>query len=91
LPCDHGGQEHDVYHSCRNRRCPQCHHLDTEVWLAERRQELLPAPSCHVVLTLPQALRALVRSNQKDLHDIWLQAAAQALLTLAADPHDGGA
>jgi Putative transposase/Transposase zinc-binding domain len=87
LQCDHCGQEHYVYHSCRNRSCPKCHHLDTEVWLAERRQELLPVPYFHVVLTLPQELRALVRSNQKDLYDILLRAAAQALIKLAADPH----
>jgi hypothetical protein len=86
LQCDHCGQEHYVYHSCRNRSCPKCHRLDTEAWLAERRQELLPTPYFHVVLTLPQELRPLVRSNQKALYDILLRAAAQALITLAADP-----
>jgi hypothetical protein len=89
-PCDHCGQEHDAYHSCRNRSCPKCHRHDTEVWLAERRQELLPVPSFHVVLTLPQELRELVRRHQQDLYDILLRAAAQALIPLAADPHDVG-
>jgi hypothetical protein len=89
-PCDHCGQEHDAYHSCRNRSCPKCHRHDTEVWLAERRQELLPVPYFHVVLTLPQELRELVRRHQKDLYDILLRAAAQALIPLAADPHDVG-
>jgi RNA-directed DNA polymerase len=36
-----------------------------------------------VVLTLPQELRALVRSHQKDLYDILLRAAAQSLMELA--------
>jgi hypothetical protein len=90
LPCDHGGQEHDVYHSCRNRSCPKCHGHETEAWLEERRQELLPVPSFHVVFTLPRELRALVRRHQKDLSDIWLRAAAHALIKLAADPHDVG-
>jgi hypothetical protein len=87
LQCDHCGQEHYAYHSCRNRSCPKCHHHETEAWLAERRQELLPVPYFHVVLPLPQELRELVRRNQKDLYDILLRAAAQALITLAADPH----
>jgi hypothetical protein len=39
-------------------------------------------------LTLPQELRDLVRRNQQDLSDILLRAAAHALITLAADPHD---
>jgi Putative transposase/Transposase zinc-binding domain len=90
LQCAHCGQEHDVYHSCRNRSCPTCHRLDTEAWLEERRRELLPVPSFHVVFTLPQELRELVRRHQKDLYDILLRAAAQALIRLAADPHDVG-
>jgi Transposase zinc-binding domain/Putative transposase len=87
LQCEHCGQEHDVYHSCRNRSRPKCHHRDTEAWLEERRQELLPAPYFHGVFTLLQERRALRRSNQQDLHDILLRAAAQALMKLAADPH----
>jgi Putative transposase/Transposase zinc-binding domain len=87
LQCDHCSQEHYVYHSCRNRSCPKCHRHDTEVWLAERRQELLPVPYFHVVLPLPQELRELVRRHQKDLYDILLRAAAHALIKLAADPH----
>jgi hypothetical protein len=78
LQCEHCGQEHYVYHSCRNRSCPKCHHQDTEVWLEARRQELLPVPYFHLVFTLPQELRELVRRNQKDLYDILLR---------AADPH----
>jgi hypothetical protein len=44
-------------------------------------------PYFHVVLTLPQALHELVRRHQQDLYDMLLRAAAQALLTLAMDPH----
>jgi hypothetical protein len=87
LQCDHCGQEHYVYHSCRNRSCPKCHRLDTEAWLEARRRELLPVPYFHVVLTLPQELQELVRRNQNDLYDILLRAAAHALIKLAADPH----
>jgi Transposase zinc-binding domain/Putative transposase len=89
-PCDHCGQEHYVYHACRNRSCPKGHRLDTEAWLAARRRELLPVPYFHVVLTRPQELRELVRRHQRDLYEIWLRAAAQALITLAADPPDVG-
>ena len=73
LPCDHCGQAHDADHSCRNRSCPKCHQHDTEVWLAARRQELLPVPYVHVVLTLPQELRELVRRHQKDFYDMLLR------------------
>jgi Putative transposase/Transposase zinc-binding domain len=90
LPCERCAQEHDVSHSCRHRRGPTCHHQDTEAWLEARRQERLPVRSFPVVLTLPQALHDLVRRHPQDLDDILLRAAAHALLTLAADPHDVG-
>jgi len=85
--CDHCGREHYVYHSCRNRACPKCHGKDTEVWLAARREELLPVPYFHVIFTLPQPLRDLVRRHQKALYAILMKAAARALIKLTADPH----
>ena len=67
LPCDHCGQEHYyVYHSYRHRSCPTGHGHDTEAWLAAWRQERLPVPYVHVVFTLPQELRQLVRQHQND-------------------------
>jgi hypothetical protein len=87
LQCEHCGQEHYVYHSCRNRSGPTCQHQDTEAWRAIRRRELLPVPYFHVVLTRPQELREVVRRHQRALYDILLRAAAHALITLAADPH----
>jgi Transposase zinc-binding domain/Putative transposase len=86
-PCEHCGQEHYVYHACRHRRCPTCHRPDTEAWLAERRQELLPVTYFHLVFTVPHELGEIIRQHQKDLYDILIRAAAQALLKLSADPH----
>jgi hypothetical protein len=85
-PCEHGGQEHDVDHSCRHRSCPTCHRQDTEAWLAERRQDLLPVTYFHLVCPVPHELGAIIRQQQKDLYDILIRAAAQALIKLSADP-----
>jgi hypothetical protein len=70
LQCEPCGQAHYAYHSYRHRSCPKCHSYDTAGWLAEWRQELLPVPYFHVVLTLPQALHELVRRHQNDLDAI---------------------
>jgi hypothetical protein len=85
--CNRCGHLEYSYHSCRNRSCPKCHAHDTEEWLAARRKELLPVPYFHVVFTLPQELRYLVRSHQKVLYGLLMKAAANALIKLAADPH----
>ena len=44
------------------------------------RQELLPVPYFHVVFTLPQDLRDLVRQHQKTVYPLLMQAAATALM-----------
>lgn len=85
--CDRCGRTHYVYHSCRNRSCPTCHHEQTRAWLAQRRRELLPIRYFHVVFTVPDALHACLRSRQTSLYSRLMEAAARALIRLAADPH----
>jgi len=85
--CNECGREHYAYHSCRNRSCPKCHAGDTQAWLEQRQSELLPVPYYHVIFTLPEELRPLVRAHQKQMYGLVMQAAAEALLKLTADPH----
>jgi len=85
--CDHCGQQHYAYHSCRNRSCPKCHGKDTQKWLDGRKSELLPVPYFHVVFTVPDQLRRVIRSRQKLLYPLLMKAAAKAVIKLAADPH----
>lgn len=84
--CDQCGHQHYSYHSCRNRSCPQCHTGDSVRWLEKRQGDLLPVPYFHVVFTLPEELRAVVWRHQKLLYAVLFKAAAEALLTLSADP-----
>lgn len=85
--CQRCGYTHYVYHSCRNRSCPQCHGRQTQVWLEARRRELLNVPYFHVVFTVPDILHAALRSDQSRLYGLLMQAASQALIELAEDPH----
>lgn len=85
--CQRCGYTHYVYHSCRNRSCPQCHGQQTEAWLEQRRQELLAVPYFHVVFTVPDALHTAIRSDQTRLYGTLMQAAGQSLVKLASDPH----
>ena len=36
--CSHCGATRHVYHSCRNRHCPQCQTRAKEAWLAARHR-----------------------------------------------------
>jgi len=84
--CTQCGREHLLYHSCRNRVCPQCGHDATERWLTHQCDLLLPVPYFHVVFTLPSELRRVVRSHQRVLLAVLCQAAFETLASLCADP-----
>ncbi len=84
--CDCCGVTRHVYHSCRNRHCPQCQTRAKEDWLAKRRQELLPVPYFHLVFTLPHALHALIGQRPRVLYEMLFGAAAATLTEFAANP-----
>lgn len=84
--CQRCGHRQYAYHSCKNRSCPKCQGEETEIWLQQRRQELLKTPYFHLVFTLPRQLHEIVRRNQKIMYGVLMKAAAHSLMKLAADP-----
>ncbi len=84
--CDHCQYTHTRYRSCRNRHCPKCQGAARQKWLEQRREELLPVEYFHVVFTVPESIAALAFYNKEILYEILFRAAAQTLLTIAADP-----
>jgi hypothetical protein len=80
-----------AYNSCRNRHCPKCQGAAAKQWLAAREAELLPVPYFHVVYTLPAAIRDIAYQNKAVIYDLLFKAAAEATLTIAADPKRLGA
>jgi Putative transposase/Transposase zinc-binding domain len=80
-----------AYNSCRNRHCPKCQGAAAKEWLAERQAELLPVPYFHVVFTLPGPIADIAYQNKAVIYDLLFKAAAEATLTIAADPKHLGA
>ena len=62
-----------------------------EEWLAEREAELLPVPYYHVVFTLPAPIADIAYQNKAVIYDLLFKAAAETLITIAADPKHLGA
>ncbi len=79
-----------TYHSCGHRSCPRCMSEDCDAWLGARRSELLPVPYFHVVYTVPEGLNGVVRSHQRELYPVLMQAAGNSLLSVAAAPENLG-
>jgi hypothetical protein len=84
--CHHCQYTHLQYRSCRNRHCPKCQGLARARWLEQRQSELLPVEYFHVVFTVPEAIAAIAFYNKAVVYDLLFRAAAQTLLTIAADP-----
>ena len=78
---------HMEFHSnsCRNRNCPNCQAVLTEVWVDKRRSEVIDTPYFHVVFTLPHQLNPLIYCNQKLLYGLLHRCCAETLLELSAD------
>lgn len=68
-----------VPHSCGHRSCPHCQHHDSEQWLARQRQRLLPLDYFLVTFTLPQPMRALAWTHQRQVYDAMLHCAWRCL------------
>ncbi|KAA1256887.1 hypothetical protein LF1_58180 [Rubripirellula obstinata] len=64
--CDSCGSDHWVGRSCGNRHCPNCQKNKTSDWLAKQTDRLLPVHHFLVTFTVPEELRSLLRSNQRE-------------------------
>jgi predicted Zn-ribbon and HTH transcriptional regulator len=84
--CTECGFEQPAYNSCRNRHCPKCQALEQARWVEARLDRILPVHCFHLVFTLPSELHSLAYSNPREIFALLFRSAADALLTLAADP-----
>jgi hypothetical protein len=91
LRCDNCSHTLIAYNSCRNRHCPKCQGQAAREWLAKREAELLPVPYFHVVFTLPAQIADIAYQNKAVIYDLLFKAAAETLITIAADPKHLGA
>lgn len=83
--CSECGYTHIHYNSCRDRNCPSCQAVNKEVWVDQRRSEVIDSPYFHVVFTLPHELNALIYCNQKLLYGLLHRCCAETLLELSGD------
>lgn len=91
LRCERCGVEQVSYNSCRNRHCPKCQSSAAKRWLEARQADLLPVEYYHVVFTLPAPIADIAFYNKAVVYGVLFDVAAEALLTIAADPKHLGA
>ena len=91
LCCEGCAEVQIAYNSCRNRHCPKCQGSAARRWLENRQADLLPVDYYHVVFTLPAPISDIAYQNKAVIYDLLFKAAAETLLTIAADPKRLGA
>lgn len=89
--CSSCGHPFAVYHSCRDRHCPQCQSLHRAQWLHRRLEDWPPVPAFHIVFTLPHKLNALIAKNPKPCLSLLFRSTSQTLRSFASDPKYLGA
>jgi hypothetical protein len=89
--CDHCGRQQRLFHSCRDRHCPQCQSGARDAWRQAQLAELLPVPYCHLVFTLPHALNGLAQRHARWVYRTLMHCAAATLTEFAANPRWLGA
>lgn len=89
--CELCGKWFGVYHSCRDRHCPDCQGDRRHQWVQDRLADSLPVPYFHVVFTLPHQANTFLFNNPSSCLKLLFKCSADTLLGFAANPKFLGA
>ncbi len=83
--CDHCEQAVELYHSCRDRHCPQCQQRASRQWREQQQQSVIPVTYYHLVFTLPHELNGWVQLHPDIIYNLLFQAVWKTLKAFGAD------
>jgi len=83
--CDHCEGVVPLYHSCRDRHCPQCQNRASQQWRDKQQQAILPVTYYHLVFTLPHELNGWVQLHPEVIYGLLFKAVWKTLKAFGAD------
>ena len=83
--CDHCDSEIPLYHSCRDRHCPQCQNRASRQWRDKQQKAVLPVTYYHLVFTLPHELNGWVQLHPEMIYALLFKAVWKTLKAFGAD------
>ena len=89
--CEDCGENFWIYHGCGNRSCPSCHTQAMRKWIDHREEQMLGCRYFHLVVTVPETMRAAFLANQKLLYGMLMTTVSSCVRDLARDPKFLGA
>lgn len=75
-----------VARSCGNRHCPNCQGAKAFAWLDQQLTRALPTHHFMLTFTVPEPLRAFLRSHQSAGYAALFSASSEAIRTLCTNP-----
>lgn len=86
LYCHECQHEATLYHSCRNRHCPQCQGQATLEWAEQQKANILPVNYFHIVFTLSHTLNGWVQLHPEVIYRLLFSAVWATLRRFGQDP-----
>lgn len=83
--CDQCDSEVPLYHSCRDRHCPQCQQRASRQWRERQQQAVLPVTYYHLVFTLPHELNGWVQLHPEVIYAQLFKSVWQTLKAFGSD------
>lgn len=83
--CDQCDSQVPLYHSCRDRHCPQCQQRASRQWCEHQQQSVLPVTYHHLVFTLPHELNGWVQLHPEIIYALLFEVVWKTLKAFGAD------
>ena len=83
LACDDCSEQSFLPHSCGHRSCPHCQAHESQRWIDQQLNKLVPGNYFMVTFTLPAEFRALARHNQRVMYELIIQSAWETVNTFS--------
>ena len=83
LACDGCTEQGYLPHSCGHRSCPHCQAHESQRWIDQQLQKLVPGKYFMVTFTLPAQFRALAWQHQRVMYDLITRSAWETANTFS--------
>jgi len=83
LACDACPEQSFLPHSCGHRSCPHCQAHESQRWIDQQMQKLIPGNYFMATFTLPAQFRALAWHNQRVMYDLITRCAWETVNTFS--------
>ncbi len=83
LSCDNCQEQSYLPHSCGHRHCPHCQAHESQRWIDQQSQKLIPGNYFMVTFTLPAQFRTLAWQQQRVMYDLITRSAWETVNTFS--------